>query len=53
VKSVVREGTTAACAMGAHVFALMRMHTTINFQYHNRTTFPTALKNLYADGGIP
>jgi hypothetical protein len=25
----------------------------VNFQYRNGTTFPTALKTLYADGGIP
>ena len=29
------------------------MRTTINYQYRNGTTFPTALRTLYADGGIP
>lgn len=52
-KSAVRGGTAGACAMGANVFALMWMRTTINYQYRNGTTFPTALKTLYADGGIP
>jgi len=50
IKSTLTRG---ACAMGANVFALMWMHTPINFQYHDGTTFPTALKTLYADGGIP
>merc|ERR1719326_2244713 len=31
----------------------MWMRTTINFQYRNGTTFPNALRTLYADGGIP
>jgi len=30
----------------------MWRRTTINFQYHNGTTFPIASKT-YADGGIP
>jgi hypothetical protein len=25
----------------------------VNYQYRNGTTFPTALRTLYADGGIP
>jgi hypothetical protein len=29
------------------------MRTTINYQYRNGTTFPMALRTLYADGGIP
>merc|ERR1712194_976392 len=29
------------------------MRTTINYQYRNGTNFPTALRTLYADGGIP
>jgi len=52
-KSAIRGGTAGALAMGANVGALMWMRTTINFQYRNGTTFPTALKTLYADGGIP
>jgi len=52
-KSAVRGGTAGALAMGANVGCLMWMRTTINFQYRNGTSFPTALKTLYADGGIP
>lgn len=52
-KSAIRGGTAGALAMGANVGCLMWMRTTINFQYRNGTTFPTALKTLYADGGIP
>uniref|UniRef100_A0A6U3NU43 Mitochondrial carrier protein n=1 Tax=Ditylum brightwellii TaxID=49249 RepID=A0A6U3NU43_9STRA len=51
--SAVRGGTAGACAMGANVACLMWMRTTINYQYRNGTTFPVALKALYADGGIP
>lgn len=39
--------------MGANVAALMWMRTTINYQYRNGTSFPVALRALYADGGIP
>jgi hypothetical protein len=49
----LRSGTAGAAAMGANVAALMWMRTTINYQYRNGTTFPTALRTLYADGGIP
>jgi hypothetical protein len=52
-KSAMRGGTAGACAMGANVALLMWMRTTINYQYRNGTSFPTALKTLYADGGIP
>lgn len=52
-KSAIRGGTAGACAMGANVACLMWMRTTVNFQYRNGTTFPQALKSLYADGGIP
>jgi hypothetical protein len=52
-KSAVRGGTAGALAMGANVAALMWMRTTINYQYRNGTTFPNALRTLYADGGIP
>jgi len=51
--SAVRGGTAGACAMGANVACLMWMRTTVNYQYRNGTTFPTALRTLYADGGIP
>jgi len=52
-KSALRGGTAGALAMGANVGALMWMRTTINYQYRNGTTFPVALRTLYADGGIP
>lgn len=52
-KSAVRGGTAGAVAMGANVACLMWMRTTVNYQYRNGTTFPTALRTLYADGGIP
>jgi len=29
------------------------MRTTVNYQYRNGTTFPQALRSIYADGGIP
>lgn len=51
--SALRGGTAGACAMGANVACLMWMRTTVNYQYRNGTTFPVALKTLYADGGIP
>ncbi|KAI2490073.1 hypothetical protein MHU86_24515 [Fragilaria crotonensis] len=51
--SAMRGGTAGAVAMGANVACLMWMRTTINYQYRNGTTFPTALRTLYADGGIP
>lgn len=51
--SAIRGGTAGACAMGANVACLMWMRTTVNFQYRNGTTFPSALRTLYADGGIP
>mmetsp|Transcript_19442 Transcript_19442/g.28076 ORF Transcript_19442/g.28076 Transcript_19442/m.28076 type:complete len:181 (+) Transcript_19442:232-774(+) len=52
-KSAIRGGTAGAAAMGANVACLMWMRTTINYQYRNGTTFPTALRAIYADGGIP
>lgn len=52
-KSAIRGGTAGALAMGANVGALMWMRTTINYQYRNGTSFPVALRTLYADGGIP
>lgn len=52
-KSAIRGGTAGAVAMGANVACLMWMRTTINYQYRNGTTFPMALRTLYADGGIP
>lgn len=52
-KSALRGGTAGAVAMGLNVGALMWMRTTVNFQYRNGTSFPVALRTLYADGGIP
>mmetsp|Transcript_39385 Transcript_39385/g.84043 ORF Transcript_39385/g.84043 Transcript_39385/m.84043 type:complete len:292 (+) Transcript_39385:228-1103(+) len=52
-KSAVRGGTAGAVAMFMNVGALMWMRTTVNFQYRNGTTFPVALRTIYADGGIP
>lgn len=52
-KSAIRGGTAGACAMGANVACLMWMRTTVNYQYKNGVSFPTALKTLYADGGVP
>jgi hypothetical protein len=51
--SAFRGGIAGACAMGANVACLMWMRTTVNYQYRNGTTFPVALRTLYADGGIP
>ncbi|KAL7566167.1 hypothetical protein ACA910_011242 [Epithemia clementina (nom. ined.)] len=52
-KSAFRGGIAGACAMGANVACLMWMRTTVNYQYRNGTTFPVALRTIYADGGIP
>lgn len=51
--SAIRGGTAGAVAMFMNVGALMWMRTTVNYQYRNGTTFPVALRTLYADGGIP
>lgn len=52
-KSAMRGGLAGGVAMGMNVAALMWMRTTVNYQYRNGTTFPVALRTLYADGGIP
>lgn len=52
-KASIRGGVAGAAAMGANVLALMWMRTTINYQYRNGVSFPTALRTIYADGGIP
>jgi len=52
-KSAIRGGTAGAVAMFLNVGALMWMRTTVNYQYRNGTSFPVALRTLYADGGIP
>lgn len=51
-KSAFRGGVAGAAAMGVNVFALMWMRTTINYQYRYGTSMMTALRTLYADGGI-
>jgi len=53
LKSALAGGTAGAAAMGANVACLMWLRTTVNYQYRNGTTFPTALRAIYADGGIP
>src|SRR6476659_10923561 len=52
-KSAIRGGTAGAAAMGANVACLMWLRTTVNYQYRNGTSFPIALRTLYADGGVP
>jgi len=52
-KSAMRGGIAGAAAMGANVACLMWMRTTVNYQYRSGVSFPTALRTLYADGGIP
>lgn len=52
-KSAMRGGLAGAAAMGANVACLMWMRTTVNYQYRSGVNFPTALRTLYADGGIP
>ncbi|KAL3775021.1 hypothetical protein ACHAW5_007287 [Stephanodiscus triporus] len=51
--SAVRGGTAGAVAMGMNVGLLMWMRTTVNYQYRHGTSFPVALRTIYADGGIP
>lgn len=46
-------GMAGACAMVLQVSTLMWMRTTMNYQYRYGTSTLTALKTLYADGGIP
>lgn len=52
-KSAMRGGAAGAAAMGVNVGALMWIRTTVNYQYRNGTSFPVALRTLYADGGVP
>mmetsp|Transcript_38241 Transcript_38241/g.46659 ORF Transcript_38241/g.46659 Transcript_38241/m.46659 type:complete len:286 (+) Transcript_38241:122-979(+) len=51
--SAFRGGLAGSAAMVVQVGALMWMRTTLNYQYRNGTSFPVALRTLYADGGIP
>jgi hypothetical protein len=34
-------------------FSFLSLFVQVNYQYRNGTTFPVALRTLYADGGIP
>jgi len=52
-KSALRGGTAGAVAMGANVACLMWLRTTVNYQYRTGVSFPSALRVLYADGGVP
>jgi len=45
-------GIPGAVAMGLNVLSLMWLRTTINYQYRYGLTTSTALKTLYAEGGI-
>jgi hypothetical protein len=51
--SAMRGGIAGAAAMGANIGCLMWLRTTMNYQYRYGTSMRTALKTLYADGGIP
>lgn len=51
-QSAMRGGAAGAVAMGLNVGALMWMRTTVNYQYRHGTSFPVALRTLYADGGV-
>lgn len=46
-------GVAGAAAMGLQVLSLMWLRTTMNYQYRHGTGTFTALKTLYAEGGIP
>lgn len=46
-------GLAGAAAIGINISTMMWMRTTVNYQYRYGTTTTTALKTLYADGGIP
>jgi hypothetical protein len=46
-------GLAGAASMGVNVLALMWLRTTVNYQYRYGTNTTTALRTLYADGGIP
>ena len=50
--SAFRGGAAGAAAMAANVACLMWMRTTIYYQYRNGTSFPHALRTLYAQGGV-
>lgn len=45
-------GAAGATAMGLNIATLMWLRTTVNYQYRYGTNTRTALRTLYADGGI-
>jgi len=51
-KSALRGGAAGAAAMVINVCSMMWLRTTINYQYRYGTGTFTALKTLYADGGV-
>ena len=51
--SAMRGGLAGGLAMGANIGCLMWLRTTMNYQYRYGTSMGTAIKTLYADGGIP
>ena len=46
-------GLPGMAAMSVQVLTLMWLRTTVNYQYRHGTNTTTALKTLYAQGGIP
>eukprot|EP01066_Platyproteum_vivax_P010719 Platyproteum_vivax@DN4832_c0_g1_i1.p1 len=51
-ESAFRGGIAGASAQVINVFALMWMRTTMNYQYRYGTGTLSAIKHLYAEGGI-
>lgn len=51
--SAMRGGIAGGLAMGANIGCLMWLRTTMNYQYRHGTSMKSAIKTLYADGGIP
>lgn len=52
-KRAIGGGVPGAVAMGAQVLTLMPLRSTMNYQYrYGNSTTVTAIRTLYADGGI-
>uniref|UniRef100_A0A7S3PF73 Uncharacterized protein n=1 Tax=Aplanochytrium stocchinoi TaxID=215587 RepID=A0A7S3PF73_9STRA len=51
-KRALGGGLPGAMAMGIQVGSLMWLRTTMNYQYRYGTSTTTAIKHLYAEGGI-
>lgn len=52
-KRAIGGGIPGAVAMGAQVVTLMPLRSTMNYQYrYGNTTTGTAIRTLYADGGV-